>query len=139
VSQRWTIQDLEKLAKKGLNVEGVSAPLPPKPKIKVPAKEPAAIGHIKGILTLLNIPFVQEHRFHPTRKFRFDIAIIEPKIAIEYEGLLNVEKSGHTTPDGYTNNCRKYNLAIGQGWRVLRYTALNYMEFYSELEQIIKL
>lgn len=138
MGNRWTIQDLEKLANKGLKVKGITPAIKPTARLpRVPKKDPEAVSHIKEVLWLLKLPFETEHRFHPTRKFRFDIALIEHKVAIEYEGIFNVAKSRHTSVEGFTNDCRKYNLAQGLGWKVLRYTAANYKEFYSELKTII--
>lgn len=65
-----------------------------------------------------------EFRFHDNRQWRFDFAIRALKIAIEYEGLFS-EKSGHTTPLGYTGDTEKYNAAAAAGWTVIRFTALN--------------
>lgn len=78
---------------------------------------------------------VEEYRFHPTRRFRFDAAIPDKMIAIEYEGISGA-KSRHTTLTGYTKDCEKYNLAALMGWRVLRYTALNYSQLWDDLKQI---
>lgn len=62
----------------------------------------------------------QEYRFHPTRKWRFDFALVEHKIAIEAEG--GVWTGGrHTRGGGYTKDAEKYNAAVLLGWRVLRY------------------
>jgi hypothetical protein len=88
-------------------------------------------------LTILKIDFVQELVFSTKRKFRFDIAILHLKIAVEYEGL-NSAKSGHTTITGYTSDCTKYNLAQKEGWKVLRYTMINYKDFPSDLREMIK-
>jgi hypothetical protein len=74
-----------------------------------------------------------EHRFHEARKFRFDWSIKEVMIAVEYEGL-NSEKSRHTTKSGFTTDTTKYNLAQECGWKVYRFTALNYLE----IEKILK-
>ena len=74
-----------------------------------------------------------EHRFHDARKFRFDWAIKEIMMAVEYEGL-NSDKSRHTTKSGFTTDTTKYNLAQECGWNVYRYTALNYLE----IETILK-
>ena len=68
-----------------------------------------------------------EHRFDTIRKFRFDWAIEELNIAFEYEGIV-CGKSRHTTLTGFTNDCKKYNLAQMLGWDVYRYTALNYKD-----------
>jgi hypothetical protein len=60
--------------------------------------------------------YVSELISHPTGKFRFDWAIPDLKVAIEYEGLMSV-KSGQTTVTGYSNDCIKYNLAACLGWK----------------------
>ena len=62
---------------------------------------------------------VKEFRFHPTRKWRFDYAIPEHKIAIEVEG--GVWTGGrHTSPKGFLGDMEKYNTATMMGWRVFR-------------------
>jgi len=76
-----------------------------------------------------------EYRFLSDRKFAFDFAILEPKIAIEYEGL-NSEKSGHTTLLGYTSNTDKYNLAAADGWNLIRFTVLNYKTLPKRLDDV---
>jgi hypothetical protein len=76
------------------------------------------------ILKQKKIEFVTEYRFHPTRKWRFDYAIPERKIAIEYNGIMSA-KSRHTTVIGYSNDLEKINQAQLLGWKVLQYTPLN--------------
>ena len=64
---------------------------------------------------------VKEYRFHDKRKWRFDYAIPEHKIAIEVEG--GVWTGGrHTSPKGFLGDMEKYNTATVMGWRVLRTT-----------------
>lgn len=88
------------------------------------------------ILLACNIDYQTEYRFDTVRKFKFDIAIPSLKLAIEYEGIMS-EKARHTSITGYSKDCEKYNLATVQGWRVLRYTALNHGNFYQDLKTII--
>jgi very-short-patch-repair endonuclease len=83
-----------------------------------------------------SIPVTKEHRFHPERKWRFDFAVPDKMIAIEYEGL-NSEKSGHTTLSGYTKDTDKYNAAQSLGWRVIRFTVKNYRTVLTELQKQI--
>ena len=64
---------------------------------------------------------VQEYRFHPVRRWRFDFAFPEHKVAVEIEGG-TFAKSRHTTGTGYEKDCEKYNSAILNGWRVFRFT-----------------
>lgn len=62
-----------------------------------------------------------EYRFDPIRKWRFDYANIEHMVAIEIEG--GAWTNGrHTRGNGFINDMEKYNAAIMQGWRILRYT-----------------
>lgn len=89
-------------------------------------------------LRSIGIPFQTELVFHHVRKFRFDIAVTQYKIAIEYEGIFR-GKSRHTTVKGYSEDCIKYNLAAVNGWRVLRYTAKNYGQAVPDLLNLIKL
>lgn len=82
------------------------------------------------------VQLTQEHKFHPKRKWRFDYAIPDLKIAIEYEGLIS-KKSRHTTITGFTKDTEKYNAAIKGGWKVFRYTAINYRNLINDLDNII--
>lgn len=71
--------------------------------------------------TDLKLDCVKEYRFHPTRRWRFDYAIPEYKIAIEVEG--GVWSQGrHTRPQGFLGDVEKYNTATLMGWRVFRTT-----------------
>jgi len=83
--------------------------------------------------------FVVEHRFakHIGRRWRFDIAWPEPKIAIEVEGLVVrtmyernasgvyvrrlVVTGRHATIQGFTDDAIKYAHAAAYGWTVLRF------------------
>lgn len=98
-------------------------------------KEAPQLTKMKLWLTTLGIEFTPELQFAKPRKFRFDIAIESKMVAIEYEGIV-AKKSRHTTKTGYTKDTEKYNLAAMKGWRVLRYTALNYNSLLKDLELI---
>lgn len=63
----------------------------------------------------------REHRFHDERKFRFDFAWPDYRLAVECEG--GIWMAGrHTRGAGYTADLEKYNLAAMCGWLVLRFT-----------------
>lgn len=76
-----------------------------------------------------------EHKFHPTRRWRFDLTWDAPKLAVEVEGG-KWTQGRHTRPQGFEDDCIKYNEACLMGWRVLRVTgdmiqsgvALQYVE-----------
>lgn len=64
---------------------------------------------------------IREYRFHPTRKWRFDFAWKEKKLAVEVEGGQYI-RGRHNRPVGYERDCEKYNNAVMLGWKVLRFT-----------------
>lgn len=62
-----------------------------------------------------------EYRFCHERKWRFDFAWPDRKVAVEIEGGLY--KGGrHTSIIGFEGDCEKYNAAAMKGWMVLRYS-----------------
>lgn len=69
----------------------------------------------------LTIPS-REFKFSPTRKWRFDLAWVNEKLAVEVEGGIWIG-GRHTSGSGFENDCIKYNEAVLQGWRVLRATS----------------
>jgi very-short-patch-repair endonuclease len=66
--------------------------------------------------------FVQEHEFHPTRKWRIDFARPEIKLAIEVEGGTHTG-GRHTRGAGYESDCEKYNALEAMGWTLFRFTS----------------
>ena len=84
-----------------------------------------------------NLELSTEHLFaKPDRKWRFDFSFNELQIAFEYEGLMSA-KSRHTTIKGYTGDAEKYNKAQELGWKVYRYTALNYLNLVTDLNALL--
>lgn len=67
----------------------------------------------------LRVECVKEFRFHPTRRWRFDYAMPEYKIAVEVEGGVWIG-GRHTSPKGFLGDMEKYNTATAMGWRILR-------------------
>ena len=77
---------------------------------------------------------VSEYKFHPKRKWKFDLAIPGKKIAVEIEG--GVYTGGrHTRGRGYVNDMEKYNNAVLLGWRLLRFTP-DQLKKWSTIEMI---
>lgn len=131
----WNKAILAKLEKEG-KIKSITIPAEPKNKIQIPKEIGKYKLHIISVLERSGLKFVSELKFDEVRGFRFDWAVPDLKLAIEYEGIFS-DKSGHTTVTGYKKDCQKYNLATLQGWRLLRYTAANYLDFENDL-QIIK-
>ena len=67
--------------------------------------------------------WVAEYRFHPTRRWRFDVAFPAPehRLAVEVDGGVWVG-GRHTRGVGATNDCEKFCAAAIDGWRVMRVT-----------------
>lgn len=65
---------------------------------------------------------VPEYRFHGTRKWRFDLAWPDYKVAFEREGG-TFTGGRHTRGASYARDCEKYNAAASAGWCVIRATA----------------
>ncbi len=63
----------------------------------------------------------REYRFDDKRRWRFDFAYPDLKIAIEVEGGV-YSQGRHTRGKGFTADCEKYNRATELGWSVYRYT-----------------
>lgn len=67
-----------------------------------------------------NLPIPEpEFQFHPKRKWKFDYAWEEYKIALEVEGGI-FTGGRHTRPKGFIGDMEKYNSAAVLGWRIIR-------------------
>ena len=88
------------------------------------SRQTAAKPPLRDVFTVicktdLKVECVKEFKFHPVRKWRFDYAVPEYKIALEVEG--GVWTGGrHTSPKGFLGDIEKYNTATLMGWRVVR-------------------
>ena len=84
-------------------------------------KEPKQDCYTRIVSRVVSAECVKEYAFHPTRRWRFDYAIPQYKIAIEVEG--GVWISGrHINPKGFLSDMEKYNEATRLGWRLIRCT-----------------
>lgn len=63
-----------------------------------------------------------EHYFHPTRRWRFDLAWPSVLFAVEVEGGVWIG-GRHVRGTGVEDDCEKYAEALCLGWRVLRVTS----------------
>lgn len=78
---------------------------------------------------------VEEYKFHPIRKWRFDFAFPDKKIAIEAEGGTWVS-GRHSQGSGFNKDAEKYNEAAIMGWKVLRYTRATVGRIIPDLKRL---
>ena len=85
-------------------------------------KESPLVTKLRQHITLAQLPApAVEHTFHPVRKWRFDLAWTDQRLACEVEG--GTWSGGrHTRGVGFERDCEKYAEALLLGWRVLRVT-----------------
>jgi hypothetical protein len=65
--------------------------------------------------------FVFEHRFHPQRRWRFDLAWPDLLVAVEVHGGV-FHHGRHNRGVGFTNDREKMNTALCMGWATLEVT-----------------
>jgi len=95
--------------------------------VGLPPVERAALA----LRSLCLDPPEREHRFHPTRQWRIDLAYPEIKLGFEVEGAnfaFKDTRTGeltvgrHLRGKGYANDIEKYNEATLLGWMIIRTT-----------------
>jgi very-short-patch-repair endonuclease len=99
----------------------------PRPRTVSLVREPAApdppavpVSRFERLLRSVGLPApVREHRFHAVRRWRFDYAWPEQRVALEVDG--GVWTGGrHTRGAGFIKDMEKLNAATIAGWRVVR-------------------
>ena len=66
-----------------------------------------------------NLFHEREYRFHPVRRWRFDLAFPDIKLAVEVECGLYVG-GRHSRGEGFEKDLEKYGEAQRMGWTVYR-------------------
>ena len=133
----WTAQQYREFQKTGKKPEEI---IVPKKKVKQSEKisYPKLFieAHLKAFCEANGYELRygdNELKFAEKRRFKFDYAILEIKLAVEYEGIYS-RKSRHTTQTGYNRDTIKYNLATSLGWKVYRYTAQTYKNIIDDIK-----
>lgn len=108
----------QSLGLQGMIYRAVSA----KKNVKIPKAmsigEATLLQHIRA--EKLPMPTL-EHQFDTSHKWRADFAWLQQKLIVEVEGG-TWSNGRHNRGKGYEADCVKYNAAVKQGWRLLRYT-----------------
>jgi hypothetical protein len=86
--------------------------------------------HLQELQAEFSLNIYREFRFHPTRNWRFDFALIERKdlrgaggIAIEIDGGSWIQ-GRHNTGSGSAKDREKFNEAARLKWLILKFTPL---------------
>ena len=110
-------------------------------KMNKPSREK---DHIESVFKKLGLKVIPEYAFVPGRRFKSDWFIPSKNILIEYEGLIfaNNKKgssgiSRHTSIRGFSRDMEKYNFCTKLGYRLLRYSAINYKNIEQDLKELI--
>jgi very-short-patch-repair endonuclease len=91
---------------------------------------------LKILNDVTNTEWKTEHRFHDVRRWRFDFACVEKKIAIEIDGgVWNYGR--HNRASGYIKDLEKFNNAVILDWKVLKYISV--AELVENIKQVKKL
>lgn len=88
---------------------------------KVREQQPHIVKLLSDLRTVGLPEPVREHRFHPVRQWRFDLAFPERMVAVEVDGAVYAQ-GRHTRGKGFEDDCVKMNQAAVLGWRVFRYS-----------------
>ena len=76
--------------------------------------------HFAGLVRLFGMPEpVREYVFAPPRRWRFDFAFPEQRVAVEIDGGQWAPGGGRHAKDADKD---KHNAAVLLGWRVLRFS-----------------
>lgn len=79
------------------------------------------LNSVPGAGTAWGTPWITEHQFHPTRKWRFDLANIGWMVAIEIDGGIFVN-GRHSRGKQQVEDMLKQTEAAVLGWCIMRFT-----------------
>jgi very-short-patch-repair endonuclease len=86
-------------------------------------KQPSALES-KFLHAIQGLPQpVREYRFHPVRRWRFDAAWVEQKVAVEIQGGSWIN-GGHSRAGHQASDMEKLNTAQLMGWVVLQFNTV---------------
>lgn len=79
-----------------------------------------------------------EHIFARPRRWRFDLAWVDLKVAVEFQGGL-YNRGRHVRPAGFAADCEKFSEAAIRGWKLLlaTYPQVKDGTLYGWLERVL--
>lgn len=118
---RFRSKDLPPHLRDALALQDKAAARPSRKTPKAPRPESPLVASLRRQIADAGLPEPRvEVVFHPTRKWRLDLAWPDRMLAAEVDG--GVWTSGrHTRGAGFIEDCVKLNAALVLGWRVLRF------------------
>lgn len=98
----------------------------PKPRARRPAGTSKLELELLSHLELMKLTPELQHRFHPERRWRFDFAFPDERVAVEVDGAIFAAENGteagrHARGAGRCADMEKRNAAAELGWLVLCY------------------
>ncbi len=110
-------------------------PVHRKPKVdyKVPL-----LDHLEDLATRHNLKLGMEHRFHPVRRWRFDYAFPQIKVAVDYDGVM-FRSVGHNSLEKIIKDMERSNHAQLCGWDIYKANAktVQNKEFFAIIEEAV--
>jgi len=113
-----TEKELADILRRNPEVRVVESMETKRPPIPYTSDKDSLVATFVNLWQMLGGPeLVAEHRFHPSRRWRFDFAHLQTKVAVEING--GIWSGGrHVRGDGYLRDRDKVNAATSLGWRV---------------------
>lgn len=110
-----------------------------KPSRAVTSKlEQKFLAELALLLHGVELEIAPEYRFHPVRRWRFDIAFPEILVAVEINGGLfsgaRTTKGRHSRGAGQLQDYEKMNAAIVLGWRVFQYGPVHVRDSIAQVQ-----
>jgi very-short-patch-repair endonuclease len=142
LKNNFTLKDLANLPCADRNQHILNEVVKPNNKLPVQPKSSKALKWLSSNLHYWclenNLILEKQYKFAAGRKYKSDFAIESLKVLIEFEGGIFMDKAGHNSAMGIQRDIEKYKLAEELGYKVRRYTALNYKEVLQDLSEIKK-
>ena len=125
MSSRWSEEDLKRYAERTRS-QIAAAPVVMRAPAFVPQRGSKLEHELLGHLTVMQLQPVQQHKFHPERRWRLDFAFPDVLVGVEVDGAIfnaenGTEAGRHSRGAGQCKDMEKRNAAAELGWLILSY------------------